>query len=128
MATPQVARTNLAAQTRMRSRSLVSTACMGVRVWLSHRLLKNSGLEGSQLGDKLRVIHKSELTTNSKKLLQYGFDLFHGKIQNNVKKGIIEPAISKIRSIQIATEAAISILRIDDFIVAKGTELPPSNP
>ena len=90
-------------------------------------LLKNSGLEGSQLGDKLRVIHKSELTTNSKKLLQYGFDLFHGKIQNNVKNGIIEPAISKIRSIQIATEAAISILRIDDFIVARGTELPPPN-
>lgn len=38
-------------------------------------------------------------------------------VQNNLKCGILEPAISKIKSLSFATEAAITILRIDDNIV-----------
>ena len=39
-----------------------------------------------------------------------------GKIRNNLEYGVLEPAISKIKSIKFAVEAAITILRIDDVI------------
>lgn len=45
-----------------------------------------------------------------------GLDLDTGKIRDNMKAGVIEPATSKIKAIRFATEAAITILRIDDMI------------
>ena len=33
-----------------------------------------------------------------------------------MKAGVLEPAVSKIKSLKFATEAAITILRIDDMI------------
>ncbi|MCI18488.1 T-complex protein 1 subunit alpha-like [Trifolium medium] len=45
-----------------------------------------------------------------------GLDLAEGKIRNNLEAGVIEPAMSKVKIIQFATEAAITILRIDDMI------------
>jgi chaperonin GroEL (HSP60 family) len=39
-----------------------------------------------------------------------------GKVRNNVDAGVLEPALSKTKMIQVATEAAITILRIDDLI------------
>ncbi|CAM9630777.1 unnamed protein product, partial [Phaeothamnion confervicola] len=46
----------------------------------------------------------------------YGLDLTNGKVRNNLDAGVVEPAISKIKSLRFATEAAITILRIDDMI------------
>lgn len=43
-------------------------------------------------------------------------DLLEGTIRDNKKAGVLEPAISKIKSLKFATEAAITILRIDDMI------------
>jgi T-complex protein 1 subunit alpha len=40
----------------------------------------------------------------------------HGKVRNNLKNGVVEPAMSKVKSLKFATEAAITILRIDDMI------------
>lgn len=45
-----------------------------------------------------------------------GLDLLVGSIRDNKKAGVLEPAISKIKSLKFATEAAITILRIDDMI------------
>lgn len=45
-----------------------------------------------------------------------GLDLVAGKVVNNLERGVVEPAISKIKSLRFATEAAITILRIDDMI------------
>jgi len=45
-----------------------------------------------------------------------GLNLETGKIRNNLKAGVLEPAVSKIKAIKFATEAAITILRIDDLI------------
>ncbi|KAI3849008.1 hypothetical protein MKX03_011451 [Papaver bracteatum] len=39
-----------------------------------------------------------------------------GTTRNNLEAGIIEPAMSKVKIIQFATEAAITILQIDDMI------------
>jgi len=51
----------------------------------------------------------------SKRELKWtGLDLSEGKLRNNKKSGIFEPAISKYKQLKFATEAAITILRIDD--------------
>jgi T-complex protein 1 subunit alpha len=53
----------------------------------------------------------------------YGLDLNKGRIRNSFTAGVLEPAMSKIKSIQFATEAAITILRIDDSIkITEATE------
>ena len=45
-----------------------------------------------------------------------GLDLVNGTVRNNLNAGVLEPAVSKIKSLKFATEAAITILRIDDMI------------
>jgi T-complex protein 1 subunit alpha len=45
-----------------------------------------------------------------------GLDLYEGSVKNNLQAGVLEPAISKVKSLKFATEAAITILRIDDMI------------
>ena len=45
-----------------------------------------------------------------------GLDLINGAVRDNKKAGVLEPAVSKIKSLKFATEAAITILRIDDMI------------
>lgn len=47
---------------------------------------------------------------------RYGLDLIGGVVRDNKKVGVLEPAMSKVKSIKFATEAAITILRIDDMI------------
>ena len=48
--------------------------------------------------------------------LRVGLDLIKGTVRDNRKAGVLEPGMSKIKSIKFATEAAITILRIDDMI------------
>ena len=38
------------------------------------------------------------------------------QVRNNLEAGVLEPAMSKVKSLRFATEAAITILRIDDRI------------
>ena len=45
-----------------------------------------------------------------------GLDLIEGTVRDNKKAGVLEPSISKVKSLKFATEAAITILRIDDMI------------
>ena len=45
-----------------------------------------------------------------------GLDLMEGTVRDNRQAGVFEPAMSKIKSLKFATEAAITILRIDDMI------------
>ena len=42
-----------------------------------------------------------------------GMDLVNGVVRDNLKAGVLEPAMSKIKSIKAATEAAIALLRIE---------------
>ncbi len=46
----------------------------------------------------------------------WGLDLQKNCIANCKELGIFEPLMSKIKSLKFATEAAITILRIDDLI------------
>jgi T-complex protein 1 subunit alpha len=49
-------------------------------------------------------------------LKNYGLDLIQGDIRDNLAAGVVEPAVSKIKALRFAMEAAITILRIDDRI------------
>ena len=49
-------------------------------------------------------------------IYRVGLDLYKGVVRDNKKAGVLEPAVSKIKSLKFATEAAITILRIDDMI------------
>ncbi|ESW31531.1 hypothetical protein PHAVU_002G245800 [Phaseolus vulgaris] len=77
----------------------------------------NAAKDATELVAKLRAYHHSAQTKADKKhLSSMGLDLHEGKIRNNLEAGVIEPAMSKVKIIQFATEAAITILRIDDMI------------
>ena len=85
------------------------------------QLAINAAKDATDLLTKLRYVHEryqkeKEHTEDTKKLKNTGLDLFTGKIRNNFKAGVFEPAISKVKSLKFATEAAITILRIDDLI------------
>lgn len=82
-------------------------------------LAMNAAKDATDLIAKLRVFHNAALRAEdeTKKELKYsGLDLVNGKVRNNLKAGVLEPAISKVKSLRFATEAAITILRIDDMI------------
>lgn len=53
---------------------------------------------------------------NSSFCCRIGLDLIEGIVRDNKKAGVLEPGMSKIKSLKFATEAAITILRIDDMI------------
>ena len=85
------------------------------------QLAINAAKDATDLLTKLRYVHEryqnqKEQTEETKKLKNTGLDLLTGKIRNNYKAGVFEPAISKVKSLKFATEAAITILRIDDLI------------
>jgi len=84
-------------------------------------LAVNAAKDATELVSKLRALHAAsqrEGEADSKRLeLKYcGLDLTKGSPRNNLKAGVLEPMISKINSLRFATEAAITILRIDDMI------------
>ena len=90
-------------------------------------LAVNAAKDSSELVAKLRAVHaKSQRSNdqhntdndaiNMEQYKNYGLDLVLGEIRDNVAAGVLEPAVSKIKSLRFATEAAITILRIDDRI------------
>merc|ERR1719446_256964 len=81
------------------------------------QLAVNAAQDANDIVAKLRATHNAAQTDASKaELKYYGLDCMTGKIQNNLAAGIVEPALSKVKMIQFATEAAITVLRIDDMI------------
>lgn len=77
----------------------------------------NAAKDASELVARLRAFHNTAQSDASKRDLRFsGLDLIEGKVRNNLEAGVVEPAISKVKSLRFATEAAITILRIDDMI------------
>jgi T-complex protein 1 subunit alpha len=84
-------------------------------------LALNAAKDATELLAKLRMYHsaaqRNDVNDEKKKQLKYsGLELMNGKVRDNLKFGVIEPAMSKVKSLRFATEAAITILRIDDSI------------
>lgn len=86
-------------------------------------LAVNAAKDATDLVAKLRAYHNSSQTKPEHKNLKYvGLDLFEGVVRDNLKAGVLEPSVSKIKSFKFATEAAITILRIDDMIKLQPTQ------
>lgn len=80
-------------------------------------LAVNAALDATDLVAKLRAIHNTAMKDKAKAALKWvGLDLIKGTVRDNRAAGVLEPGMSKIKSIKFATEAAITILRIDDMI------------
>lgn len=76
----------------------------------------NAAKDSTDLVAKLRAIHHQAQSQGNEELAGMGLDLVKGELRDNIASGVLEPALSKVKSIQFATEAAITILRIDDLI------------
>lgn len=62
----------------------------------------------------LKLRQKGNLHLNT--YYRIGLDLVNGKPRDNRQAGVYEPITVKTKSLKFATEAAITILRIDDLI------------
>jgi len=80
-------------------------------------LTVNAAKDPTQLVPTLRAFHNSSQTQpEHAKLKNFGLDLMIGNVRDNKEAGVFEAALSKIKQLKFATEAAITILRIDDMI------------
>lgn len=95
-------------------------------------LAVNAAKDASDLIAKLRTYHAASQTAlptdlKRKKYKNYGLDLVNGRIVNMTLHGVLEPTVSKIKSLKSALEACISILRIDTMITV-APEAPKEDP
>jgi thermosome len=74
-------------------------------------LAENSGLDPVDILVELRAAH-------SKGEKSAGVNVFSGKISDMYRSNVLEPASVKKQAIKSATEAAITLLKIDDVIAA----------
>eukprot|EP01038_Epipyxis_sp_PR26KG_P009996 gene9996-13448_t len=104
--------------TSMSSREQLAVAQFAEALLVIPRTLTvNAAHDATELVAKLKAYHHTSQTVEGKSALKYtGLDLYEGVVRDNLAAGVVEPAISKIKSLRFATEAAISILRIDDMI------------
>lgn len=83
-------------------------------------LAVNAAKDSTDLVAKLRAYHNAAQNAPAgdpkRGLSRYGLDLMNGDVRDNVAAGVLEPAVSKVRSLKSAFEAAVSLLRIDDAI------------
>ncbi|WBW71526.1 chaperonin-containing T-complex alpha subunit Cct1 [Schizosaccharomyces osmophilus] len=84
-------------------------------------LTVNAAKDSTELTAKLRAYHaasqNAEVTDIKKRgYKNYGLDLLNGVIRDNIKAGVLEPSMSKLKSLKSAVEACIAILRIDTSI------------
>ncbi|KAK4308242.1 hypothetical protein Pmani_007734 [Petrolisthes manimaculis] len=84
---------------------------------IPNTLAVNAAKDATDLVPKLRAYHhSSQKTAEYSQLKNYGLDLLEGIVRDNKKAGVFEPSLSKLKQLKFATEAAITILRIDDMI------------
>lgn len=104
--------------TSMASREQLAVAQFAEALLIIPRTLTvNAAHDATEMVAQLRAQHFTSQTVEGKEGLKTtGLNLIDGSIRDNLLAGVVEPAISKIKSLRFATEAAISILRIDDLI------------
>lgn len=68
--------------------------------------------------------HDEKTIARMKGYRNYGLDLAKGKVQDEVKAGVLEPSMSKVRQLKSAVEATIAIMRIDTLIKLDPEERP----
>lgn len=116
--------------TSMGSRQQLAVAEFASALLVIPRVLAlNGAFDAVDLVAKLRAHHnKAQSDEKSRELAHSGLDLVNGTIRNNIKAGVLEPLQNKIRCLQFATEAAITILRIDDVFKLNQKEVKNKDP
>ncbi len=82
-------------------------------------LAVNAAKDCIDLVAKLRAFHYAAQSSNdesTRAMKNTGLDLIAGQVRDSVAAGVLEPAMSKIKSLKSAMEAAVTILRIDDMM------------
>jgi T-complex protein 1 subunit alpha len=104
--------------TAMGSREQLAVAAFAEALLIIPRTLSvNAAQDATELVARLKAYHHASQEDEGKADLKHtGLNLTDGEVRDNLQAGVVEPAISKIKSLRFATEAAISILRIDDMI------------
>jgi len=96
------------------------------------QLAVNAAKDSTDLVAKLRAYHSAAQrapTGDPKKaLMHYGLDLHKGEPRDNLRAGVLEPTISKVKSLKSAYEAAVSLLRIDDSLQVAPEERGGADP
>jgi len=87
-------------------------------------LAVNAALDATELIANLRAHHARAQLQGETALQFSGLDLVNGIVRDNFAYGVVEPAISKVKSLRFACEAAVTILRIDDLIRLNPAERP----
>ena len=87
-------------------------------------LAVNAAKDATDLVAQLRAFHHKAQATGDRDLSGIGLDLRAGKVVNNLAAGVLEPAMSKVKSIQFATEACVTILRIDELVTLNPRQEP----
>jgi thermosome len=84
-------------------------------------LAENSGLDPVDILVELRSAH-------AKGEKEFGVDVGTGMVKDMTKVNVVEPASVKKQAIKSATEAAITLLKIDDVIAASAPKKGPAPP
>jgi T-complex protein 1 subunit alpha len=83
-------------------------------------LAVNAAKDSTDLVAKLRAYHNAAQSAPvgdpRRGLRHYGLDLGKGEVRDNVKAGVLEPMVSKVKSLKSALEACTALLRIDDRV------------
>ncbi|PWN47529.1 putative TCP1-component of chaperonin-containing T-complex [Violaceomyces palustris] len=91
-------------------------------------LAVNAAKDSTDLVAKLRAYHNAAQNASpgdpKKALRFFGLDLLNGEVRDNLKAGVLEPTVSKVKSFKSALEAATSLLRIDDALKIAPAEQP----
>ncbi|CAI4038084.1 hypothetical protein SMKI_04G4240 [Saccharomyces mikatae IFO 1815] len=95
-------------------------------------LAVNAAKDSSELVAKLRSYHAASQMAKPEDVKRrgyrnYGLDLIRGKIVDEIHAGVLEPTVSKVKSLKSALEACVAILRIDTMITVD-PEPPKEDP
>uniref|UniRef100_A0A2I3SI16 TCP1 n=1 Tax=Pan troglodytes TaxID=9598 RepID=A0A2I3SI16_PANTR len=83
---------------------------------IPNTLAVNAAQDSTDLVTKFRAFHnEAQVNPECKNLKWIGLDLRNWERGDNKRAGMFEPTIVKVKSLKFATEAAITILRIDDL-------------
>ncbi|QDS73534.1 T-complex protein 1 subunit alpha [Venturia effusa] len=87
----------------------------------------NAALDASELVAQLRSRHalsqradvaatEPRELAKKKNYKNYGLDLMRGRVVDELKMGVLEPSMSKVKQLKSAVEACVAIMRIDTLI------------
>jgi T-complex protein 1 subunit alpha len=110
----------------MGSREQLAVACFAQSLLVIPKTLAvNGAYDATELVAQMRSRHHAAQTSKDHPEYRWsGLNLEDGAVRDNLKAGVLEPAISKVKMIRFATEAAVTILRIDDAIKMNPAERP----